>query len=205
MLSFLPLDAFPVLHGSLLHSLMFVGLFAFIFVLSEWKTFWTELRWQVTDLARECSIPLPWRTLGSLSQYVLVIGRHHTTDPVPLATKRPRHNTASAMFDRWCSTIQIMSCFFPSSHFIVLIILVQVRFDFICPEGLFQVFFHLFSGKVSSGLPALQCYQRFAHYRKSSVFRFTEASLDGSLWQWHSYLLQSTLNLAWCYERVFCH
>ena len=98
----------------------------------------------------------------------------NSNEPVPLAAKHTHHNTAATMFDTWCGSLdhQPFLSFFLCKRFssrpsdtcssVSAVHGIRVR-------NLRGVFF-MYSGKVSTLLPVLERYQRFAPRFKPSVF-----------------------------------
>lgn len=95
----------------------------------------------------------------------------------------PCHNTASPMFDRWRGMLWLMSHFFPSPHFSLLISMVQVYLSLICPKNLGPELGSHFQAK--SNLACL-----FFTVTGGLHFVVCPLYLDPWMnWRWHTYLL----------------
>lgn len=98
-----------------------------------------------------------------------IINQHQWSSSI-ISHKCQCHNTASTMSNRWYGILRVMSY---SSPFHVFLLLSFLSFN---PDLELGSLPQMFSGKVRSGLPVLQCYQWFAPCRTtlsnfSSFFR----------------------------------
>ncbi len=99
----------------------------------------------------------------------------------------------SKCFGSWAFPSLLHTFFFPSFWYRLILVLSVQRMLFQKWSG----FFICFLAKSNLAL--------FAPCGEPSVFALVKSSLDCSLWQWHTFLLESVLHFTGCCERVFLY